>query len=190
MYKIYTYTVDSTVYNIHLCIIVAPSVLWCSEVSLLLLVVARTLAALIAMLHFQAGMASPTKQEKLLIALEPEAAAIYCRRLRQNQLLQDKSDARFKRLSRTPSHTPPSSLRSTKSLGDGHPHHFPDMDRGESGFSWPSIVEGRQIRLGPDGICKKLCIVAQLYPGFWGIWESINPHNLILFNSLNLLQIL
>ena len=36
---------------------------------------------------FQAGLASPSFPEQLLIALEPEAASIYCRRLRMHQLV-------------------------------------------------------------------------------------------------------
>ncbi|RWS04957.1 heat shock 70 kDa protein 12A-like protein [Dinothrombium tinctorium] len=38
---------------------------------------------------YEAGMASPQQPEQLLIALEPEAASIYCRRLRLNQLIPD-----------------------------------------------------------------------------------------------------
>lgn len=38
-------------------------------------------------LVLQAGVASPDHPEQLVIALEPEAASIYCRRLRMNQLV-------------------------------------------------------------------------------------------------------
>ena len=37
----------------------------------------------------QAGLASPDHPEQLVIALEPEAASIYCRRLRMSQLVPD-----------------------------------------------------------------------------------------------------
>ena len=37
----------------------------------------------------QAGIASPDYPDQLLIALEPEAASIYCRRLRLHQLVPD-----------------------------------------------------------------------------------------------------
>lgn len=36
----------------------------------------------------QAGLVSPESPEQLLIALEPEAASIYCRKLRLHQLLE------------------------------------------------------------------------------------------------------
>ncbi|XP_050700037.1 heat shock 70 kDa protein 12A-like isoform X2 [Eriocheir sinensis] len=36
---------------------------------------------------YEAGMGSPNRPDQLLIALEPEVAAIYCRRLRRHQLL-------------------------------------------------------------------------------------------------------
>ncbi|XP_045600464.1 uncharacterized protein [Procambarus clarkii] len=39
---------------------------------------------------YQAGMGSASRPEQLLIALEPEAAAIYCRRLRRHQLLPER----------------------------------------------------------------------------------------------------
>lgn len=35
----------------------------------------------------QAGLVSPENPEQLLIALEPEAASIYCRKLRLHQLI-------------------------------------------------------------------------------------------------------
>lgn len=35
----------------------------------------------------QAGLVPPANPEQLLIALEPEAASIYCRKLRLNQLI-------------------------------------------------------------------------------------------------------
>ena len=35
---------------------------------------------------FQAGLASPENSEQLIIALEPEAASIYCRKLRLHQM--------------------------------------------------------------------------------------------------------
>lgn len=37
----------------------------------------------------QAGMASPSHPDQLVISLEPEAASIYCRRLRMTQLVPD-----------------------------------------------------------------------------------------------------
>ncbi len=38
----------------------------------------------------QAGIASPDYPDQLLIALEPEAASIYCRKLRMHQLVPEK----------------------------------------------------------------------------------------------------
>ena len=40
--------------------------------------------------YFQAGIASPEYPDQLLIALEPEAASIYCRRLRMHQLVPER----------------------------------------------------------------------------------------------------
>ena len=37
---------------------------------------------------FQAGLASPENAEQLIIALEPEAASIYCRKLRLHQMIE------------------------------------------------------------------------------------------------------
>lgn len=37
---------------------------------------------------FQAGLASPENSEQLIIALEPEAASIYCRKLRLHQMIE------------------------------------------------------------------------------------------------------
>ena len=37
---------------------------------------------------FQAGLASPENAEQLIIALEPEAASIYCRKLRLHQTIE------------------------------------------------------------------------------------------------------
>lgn len=37
---------------------------------------------------YQAGLASPENSEQLVIALEPEAASIYCRKLRLHQLIE------------------------------------------------------------------------------------------------------
>ena len=37
----------------------------------------------------QAGLASPDHPDQLVISLEPEAASIYCRRLRMSQLVPD-----------------------------------------------------------------------------------------------------
>lgn len=37
---------------------------------------------------FQAGLASPENSEQLIIALEPEAASIYCRKLRLYQMIE------------------------------------------------------------------------------------------------------
>ncbi|OPJ66268.1 hypothetical protein AV530_009672 [Patagioenas fasciata monilis] len=37
---------------------------------------------------YKAGLVSPENPEQLLIALEPEAASIYCRKLRLHQLLE------------------------------------------------------------------------------------------------------
>lgn len=42
---------------------------------------------------FQAGLATSSCPEQLLIALEPEAAAIYCRKLHRHQLVPAKSPA-------------------------------------------------------------------------------------------------
>lgn len=39
--------------------------------------------------YLQAGLASPSHPDQLVIALEPEAASIYCRRLRMSQLVPD-----------------------------------------------------------------------------------------------------
>ena len=39
---------------------------------------------------YQAGIASPDYPDQLLIALEPEAASIYCRKLRMHQLVPEK----------------------------------------------------------------------------------------------------
>jgi hypothetical protein len=41
--------------------------------------------------HCQAGLCEPDRPEGLLIALEPEAASICCRKLRLNQLVPEKS---------------------------------------------------------------------------------------------------
>jgi hypothetical protein len=40
--------------------------------------------------HCQAGLCEPDRPEGLLIALEPEAASICCRKLRLNQLVPEK----------------------------------------------------------------------------------------------------
>lgn len=45
---------------------------------------------------YEAGMASPDHPEQLLIALEPEAASIYCRKLRLNQLVPVKNESNIK----------------------------------------------------------------------------------------------
>lgn len=42
---------------------------------------------------FQAGLASPENAEQLIIALEPEAASIYCRKLRLHQMIELSSKA-------------------------------------------------------------------------------------------------
>ena len=42
------------------------------------------------MAWLQAGIASPDCPDRLLIALEPEAASIYIRRLRRSQLVPDR----------------------------------------------------------------------------------------------------
>lgn len=42
---------------------------------------------------FQAGLASPENSEQLIIALEPEAASIYCRKLRLHQMMELSSKA-------------------------------------------------------------------------------------------------
>lgn len=39
-------------------------------------------------LSSQAGLASPENSEQLIIALEPEAASIYCRKLRLHQMIE------------------------------------------------------------------------------------------------------
>lgn len=41
----------------------------------------------------QAGMANPENPEQLIIALEPEAASIYCRKLRLHQMIELSSRA-------------------------------------------------------------------------------------------------
>ncbi|KAB7507453.1 Heat shock protein 12A [Armadillidium nasatum] len=75
---------------------------------------------------YQAGMGSPSRQDKLLIALEPEAAAIYCRRLKQNQLLQDKSpENKLKQLSSV------SSSGSVRSMKGKQDEQIPELDRDE-----------------------------------------------------------
>ena len=40
---------------------------------------------------YQADIASPRQPDQLVIALEPEAASVYCRKLRLNQLVGDRS---------------------------------------------------------------------------------------------------
>ena len=40
---------------------------------------------------YQAGIASPRQPDQLVIALEPEAASVYCRKLKMNQLVGDRS---------------------------------------------------------------------------------------------------
>lgn len=42
---------------------------------------------------FQAGLVSPENSEQLIIALEPEAASIYCRKLRLHQMIELSSKA-------------------------------------------------------------------------------------------------
>ncbi|KAI2557401.1 heat shock protein family A (Hsp70) member 12A [Homo sapiens] len=42
---------------------------------------------------YQAGLASPENSEQLIIALEPEAASIYCRKLRLHQMIELSSKA-------------------------------------------------------------------------------------------------
>lgn len=42
---------------------------------------------------FQAGLASPENSEQLIVALEPEAASIYCRKLRLHQMIELSSKA-------------------------------------------------------------------------------------------------
>ncbi|XP_023564771.1 heat shock 70 kDa protein 12A isoform X3 [Octodon degus] len=44
---------------------------------------------------YQAGLASPENSEQLIIALEPEAASIYCRKLRLHQMVELSSKAVF-----------------------------------------------------------------------------------------------
>ena len=52
--------------------------------------------ATLCLLHLllQAGIASPEYPDQLLIALEPEAASIYVRRLRMHQLVPEKPERR------------------------------------------------------------------------------------------------
>lgn len=52
-------------------------------------------------------MVSPNQPDQLVIALEPEAASIYCRRLRMTQLVPD-----------TPPSMPPLTLERNKKLLD------------------------------------------------------------------------
>ncbi|XP_063598822.1 uncharacterized protein LOC134775279 isoform X2 [Penaeus indicus] len=76
---------------------------------------------------YQAGMGSSARPEQLLIALEPEAAAIYCRRLRRHQLLPDRPpDLRQPRHSST---SPPS-LSPLQESGSPIPvPAMPELDR-------------------------------------------------------------
>ncbi|XP_066980915.1 uncharacterized protein [Macrobrachium rosenbergii] len=71
---------------------------------------------------YQAGMGSSARPEQLLIALEPEAAAIYCRRLRRHQLLPERPpELRPPRYSVIKDSTPPSESNSVPAL--------PELDR-------------------------------------------------------------
>ena len=40
---------------------------------------------------YQADIASARQPDQLVIALEPEAASVYCRKLKMNQLVEDRS---------------------------------------------------------------------------------------------------
>ncbi|XP_071528286.1 uncharacterized protein [Panulirus ornatus] len=71
---------------------------------------------------YQAGMGSSSRPEQLLIALEPEAAAIYCRRLRRHQLLPE----------RPPELRPPRHCAPRDSLCPSEPSSvpaLPELDR-------------------------------------------------------------
>ncbi|XP_042887588.1 uncharacterized protein LOC122263281 isoform X2 [Penaeus japonicus] len=76
---------------------------------------------------YQAGMGSSARPEQLLIALEPEAAAIYCRRLRRHQLLPDRPpDLRHPRHS---SVSPPSLSPPQDSASPSPVSAMPELDR-------------------------------------------------------------
>lgn len=53
----------------------------------------RILGSSLHLSVFQAGLASPENSEQLIIALEPEAASIYCRKLRLHQMIELSSKA-------------------------------------------------------------------------------------------------
>ena len=79
---------------------------------------------LFILFKFNLGMGSPDHSDQLLIALEPEAAAIYCRTLRRHQLMPDR-----------PPELRPSrhgTLRDTQSLVDMDidAPALPEIDRG------------------------------------------------------------
>ncbi|NWX94587.1 HS12B protein, partial [Nothoprocta pentlandii] len=59
---------------------------------------------------YEAGLVSPEHPEQLLIALEPEAASIYCRKLRPHQLLELSPPP----AARAPERTPDSSFRQAR----------------------------------------------------------------------------
>ncbi|XP_068081163.1 heat shock 70 kDa protein 12A isoform X2 [Anabrus simplex] len=75
---------------------------------------------------YQAGVCNPDHPEGLLIALEPEAASICCRKLRLNQLIPERSSEQGRRTPSTPG--------STSSL--------PMLDAAASGLVFEEAKEG------------------------------------------------
>ena len=47
-------------------------------------------------LHFQAGLSSSINSSQLIIALEPEAAAVYCRQRKLREFVEEKGDETVK----------------------------------------------------------------------------------------------
>ena len=47
-------------------------------------------------LYFQAGLALPSDSSQLIIALEPEAAAVYCRQRKMREFVEQKGEQRVK----------------------------------------------------------------------------------------------
>ncbi|KAK3856539.1 hypothetical protein Pcinc_037148 [Petrolisthes cinctipes] len=79
---------------------------------------------------YQAGMGSPTRPEQLLIALEPEAAAIYCRRLRRHQLLPERPpEPRLLPRSSTSSSTSSTTSSTIIHSPPSMPPPLPELDR-------------------------------------------------------------
>uniref|UniRef100_A0A8C8B4R7 Heat shock protein family A (Hsp70) member 12B n=1 Tax=Otus sunia TaxID=257818 RepID=A0A8C8B4R7_9STRI len=72
---------------------------------------------------YKAGLVSPENPEQLLIALEPEAASIYCRKLRLHQLIDLSCKPPANGLA--PEHPIDSSFRQGEPRGGPFPPHFP-----------------------------------------------------------------